>query len=176
MWRCITVLAIITWTGCGGTAYHPPAHAPERQTSSEVAAPFDTTWSVVVELFAIRRLPIARIDKTSGLVMASPIAVHPSDADRWADCGFLTDPERGRLQFLADRVDFGVLVRPMGDSSLVIITATWLTGSHASGECRSRNIWEPALVQTIKEAAERKHRMALKTVLRDPDPPMNHRK
>jgi hypothetical protein len=167
---------IVTWTGCGGTVYHPPPYAPERQATSEVAAPFDTTWNVVVELFTIRRLPIARIDKPGGLVVASPIAVHPSDADRWADCGSLTGPQRGTLQFLADRVDFGVLVRPMGDRSIVIVTATWLTGSHASGECRSRNVWEPALVQTIKETAERKHRMALKTVLQVPDQPTNHRK
>jgi hypothetical protein len=96
------------------------------------------------------------MDKTAGVIVAKPMPVHPSDADNWAACGYVTDPERGRLQLLADWADFGVLVRRMGDSSVVIVTANWMTGKHGGGECVSRNAWEMGLIRAIKTAAESK--------------------
>ncbi|HET9515905.1 MAG TPA: hypothetical protein VFO95_18375 [Gemmatimonadales bacterium] len=111
---------------------------------------------MAVELLTTRRLPIARMEKAAGIIVAGPIAVHPIDADNWAACGYMTEPVRGRLQFLADRVDFGVLVKPLGDGSAVTVTAHWMTGSHGGGECVSRNVWETGLIRAIKAAAERR--------------------
>jgi hypothetical protein len=119
------------------------------------------TWMVALELIATRRLPTARIDTSARLIVTSPIAVHPIDADRWAACGYMTDPASGRIQFLADRAEFSMLVRPLGDSSIVLVAATWMTGAHGGGECESRHAWELGLEGAIKATAERRY-----TVLR----------
>ena len=114
-------------------------------------------------MISTRRLPTARIDSSACLIVTSPIAVHPIDADKWAACGHMTDPKTGRIQFLADRAEFSVMVRALGDSSIVMVAALWMTGAHGGGECESRHVWEPGLERAIKTAAERRY-----TVVRQP--------
>src|SRR5216683_1655699 len=101
------------------------AHGPTTQVTPRdatvVNASFERTWSAVIDVFAERNIPIATIDKTSGLIATRPAAVAaPQDTVRtWVDCGNAW----GVYKFAY--AEYDVLVRGDSVRSTVKITVAW---------------------------------------------------
>lgn len=143
--RRIATLAVALLTAC---VPQPPEPAPARE-ATRVAVGFDQTWDAVIDHFAERTIPIATIDKASGLIATDRLRVSLSDGRRWADCG--TDGWDTPMS--AETVIYNVLVRGDESSSTVKVTASW-SNPDGQWECTSRGIYEAEAEASIKERAE----------------------
>jgi len=158
--RRTTVLAVAFVAACGFTGYVPPPPPTER-LALQTAAPFDRTWDAVIDVFAQRNLAIATIDRSSGLIVASPLALRRTDAITWAACGVWHEGMSGStVPIIASRAEFNVLVRTQAPGSMVRVSARWVAEApNATGStvvCQSRGVWEPSLEESIRAAAEKK--------------------
>jgi len=151
--RPITIMLLALLTACA--SYYPPtrgvALAPRAATL--VNETFDRTWQETVTDIAQRNIPIATIDKDSGLITSERISLLSADA-AWADCG-----REGDYLLPADYARFNVVVRDIapGQSS-VQITASFDSdhGPPLYGvvRCISRGVWESDAEAAIRQAAE----------------------
>ena len=122
--RGLAASAALLLAACGSTAprlgYSPPAPAPSPQGSAAaetgavtVAAPFDGTWSAVVQTLFERNLPVDTAEKDSGLVQTGELA---GEIGEDCDCGsYLGVPVGGYGTYGGDaRYTFQVLVERAG--------------------------------------------------------------
>ena len=153
--------------GCASSGFIAPRPAPER-TTTEIVASFDRSWDAVIDVFTKRNIPIATIDRTSGLIVASPLTVGAADGMLWADCGSVRTI-LGEKPLPATRGEFNVLVRANGATTRVRVTVRWSSVSPsfvaAGGEvlpgtniaCETRNVWEQQL-ETAAQAPPQRRR------------------
>lgn len=146
MYRTLA-LSTLALAGCITPA--PPAPAP---VATPVAAPFDKTWASVIDVFAAQNLPIATIDKASGLLVAQPMSLTSEQGRSWAACS------KGIAGSMAvNRVTFNVVVRPVSAGSTIQVNARWEYVSGATMmACNSTGVWEARLQLRVKDAAEGK--------------------
>lgn len=157
-------VAAIAIVGCMPRYVAPPP-APARSATT-VAASAGKTWESVIDVFTERHVPIRTMDRASGLIVAEPQRVDDANPDALADCGSMTN---GGAHLSPTDAVWNVLVR--GDSSASTVKATvrfsWTNaaarstadarpGGLATKPCESRGVWESALEQRIKAAAEAK--------------------
>lgn len=154
------LLVVVALSGCAGR-WTPPAPTPAR-ADTEVAASFDRTWDAVIDVFARRSIPIATIDRSSGLIVSARLAVDRRDAVLWSDCGApggYEGPGNERFRAYASLGDFNVLVRPRGDGAIVRVTIRY-AGPEPAGAtrfaCTSTGVYERDLEDRIRAAAERR--------------------
>jgi hypothetical protein len=157
MRRLTVISSLLAIAGCGSN-YFAATPAPERPVV-QVAVPFDKSWDAVIDVFAKRALPIATIDRSSGLIVASPLSVTQKNADLWASCGYIS-VSGTRYPFHASRGEFNVLVRPDPKGSTIRVTARWVYVPPRPSDpvygCETKNVWEQQLETSIKAAAEGK--------------------
>jgi hypothetical protein len=149
----VYVLVLVSLAAC--TTYTAPTPAPERQPTA-VVAPFDSTWQAVIDVFATRNIPIATIDKSSGIIVAQRLAVGATDALKYANCG-VVETLGQRAPYYATGGDFNVLVRSSGDGSTVRVTASWRSegGERSPMACQTTGQFETVLETSIRDAAQR---------------------
>lgn len=111
-----------------------------------VNAPFDRTWNAVIDIFTTSDLPIATIDKSSGLIAASSLGIGMTDGNNWASCPGIIGPP-------ASRGTFNVVVRQGVMGTDVRVTASF---SNQHAPCRSKGVFERWIQTRVKEAAEAK--------------------
>ena len=154
----ILVLLAGLWSCSGSRGYVAPAPAPQRTPASTVAT-FDQAWDAVIDVFAQRNIPIATIDRSSGLIAATSHGLASTDAIAWADCGIWKELWTGSVPIIANRAEFNVLVRRQTGGASVRVTARWVAEAPnpagATVTCQSRNVWEPGLEASIKSVAEK---------------------
>lgn len=141
--RFSAALFLVAVSGCVPT---PPAPAPIRE-ATPVGASFEETWAAAIDHFAESNVPIATIDKASGLIATHQLSVTPGDAAEFADCGVsgLGAP------ILASSVVYNVLVRGDAVASTVKVTASW---AGAPTPCSTRGTWESIAELFIRERSE----------------------
>ena len=105
--RPVLLLAL---TGCTPVVTVPPP--PPERLALGVQAPFDRTWEAVIDVFATRSIPIATLDRSSGLVMALPLTVTGTESLKWANCPKVEGALSG-YTYYPHRADFNVLVRSL---------------------------------------------------------------
>jgi hypothetical protein len=143
----------------GGVActYGPTTPVTPRD-ATPVNASFERTWRAVIDVFAERNIPIATIDKTSGLIATTVLTVEvPEDtAVAWADCGSAT----GGV-WPVTRATYNVLVRGDSVRSTAKVTVRWafwralgIFGVQTH-ECVTKHVWERAAEANIKARAEK---------------------
>jgi hypothetical protein len=104
----------------------------------------------VIDEFADRNIPIATIERASGLIATEQLSVG-SDARGEADCGRLN----GR-RLLPTHAIYNVLVRGDAARSTVKATMRWIRVTNEGAEtCATLHRWEAALEDRIKQRAER---------------------
>lgn len=151
----LLVASCVTATSCA--VRRPPApEAPRSPTIVE--APVDLLWDVVVEHLADQNVPIAQIERASGLVTTPVIPVPDSVGLEYADCGAFGSAQ-GRTtgksrEIAATAVVYNVLVRGDDQTSTVRVTASWQPPDEAPYTCSSRGTWESDAELAIKARAE----------------------
>lgn len=128
----------------------PPGPPPAPMVALEVMAPFDRTWNAVIDIFALQQIPIATLEKASGLIVANPLYVSRQNGIGWADCG-----SRMGEAIPATRATFNVVVRAVGTASSVRVTASWATIG-AESYCVTTGEWEKNFQNSVKRSAEAK--------------------
>ena len=148
--------------GCMPKAPPPPA-APVPRPETHVAVSFGHTWDAVIAHFAANSIPIATIDRSSGLIVTSPLFVGVSDAIRWAWCGWESASnykQSLKAEWLVvgpSSATYNVLVRGDSVASTLRVTTRWIAPiipSTRGSECISRDVFEPTLEQALKSRAE----------------------
>ena len=137
----------VTWVLAACASVPAKTYAsPEPVT---IAAPFDRTWSAVIDHFAEQSVPIKTIEKASGLIVTEPMAVSPAYGRTIADCGqaFAGTP------WDVSRASYNV--RVTGDSirTTIRVTAMFVPESQYA-TCNSRGVYERELMQFVKARAE----------------------
>jgi hypothetical protein len=132
--------------GCA-VASPPKSVAPAREPTA-VRAPFAKTWDAVIDVFADQNIPIATIDRSSGLIATSRLAV-PRSGHTWADCGVSSfgDPAGPNAAI------YNVLVRGDSIRTTVKVTVSWaLEGSPF--DCVTKGTWESQTEERVAAKAE----------------------
>jgi hypothetical protein len=121
-----------------------------------VDAPFDRTWTALIDVFGDRNVPIRTLERASGFVATDRLTVGAHDGVVWADCG--TDMGE-RLP--AEYAIYNVRVRGDSVQSTVQVTVLWTASYQAlrnsrvlTKECVSTGIWEQESEAAIKLRAE----------------------
>lgn len=103
-------------------SYVPPVQTAPRPATT-VNAPFDSTWNAVIDAVARLNLPVATIDRASGLLVPKTRIYLPADsaaALRYADCGHDRSGFGSAVTLYYRRptsADFNIVVRPAGERS-----------------------------------------------------------
>jgi hypothetical protein len=128
-----------------------------------VSASFGKTWDAVIDVFAVRNIPIRTLERVSGLIAAEPASVEGFDPRKehpWADCGTVDVGGRNGRTFTQPASAF-YNVRVKGDSarSSVLVTINWkhyatIGKERTLVECATRSVWETQLAEEIKTRAE----------------------
>ena len=142
-------IAISAFAAAACAGYQPPPPATPRD-GTDVRASFARTWDSVIDEFADRNIPIATIERASGLIATEQLSVG-YEARGEADCGRLN----GR-RLLPTHAIYNVLVR--GDSSRSTVKATmrWTRVTNEGAEtCATLQRWEATLEDRVKQRAER---------------------
>ena len=158
--KALAIAALLTVAAC--VKVTPPRTAPVRPTM-QVAAPFAATWDAVIDLFASRNIPIQTLDRSSGLIVAQMSFVPEHGAPAWADCGTRSIPGVSSLEVRTERLapthaEMNILVRSTDAGSTVRATVRWTRRGPDVPEpllCETTNVWESALEDGIRAAAER---------------------
>jgi hypothetical protein len=87
---------------------------------AELQASFDRTWVATLDALADERIPIATVDKASGLVTSGPFKVDHAKAATWGNCG--SDP---MIPMSITDGTLSVLVRGTNAATTVRITPRW---------------------------------------------------
>lgn len=142
----------ITCVLAGCATAIPPATAIER-VAAPVAAPFAKTWEASVDAFADKNIGVRTIDRSSGLIVADPVALpflsrNPRTPLALADCG------RNEFGYYEQPANATYNVRVRGDSvrSTVLVTVRWTMMS--STVCTSTGVWEREFEKLVKAKAE----------------------
>jgi hypothetical protein len=144
--------------------YRPPP-TPTPRGASQVSASMGETWDAVIDLFAMRNIPIRTIERASGLIGTEPLDV--GDEGRpWANCGAVNGRVRG-----PNRATYNVLVRGDSNEASVRATVLWIrvTGDE-SVECTSTYVWERELESGVKTRAELQLRRKVRPARQAPEP------
>lgn len=142
----LLLAALPVIAACTGRPPAPPAPV----AAVAVAAPFAATWDAVVDIMASQNIPITTIDRASGFVATSELAVGP-EGKAWADCG-----TGGGNPFTPERATYNVRVRETPAGSTVQATVRW-TSEPVTGmviTCSTTGQWETAFAGAVKAAAE----------------------
>jgi hypothetical protein len=130
----------------GCVAPTPPPPAPIRD-AAVVATDFQHTWDAAIDHFAEGNIPIATIERASGILATSRLSVGRELARQFSDCG---KNEWGAARY-ATSVVYNVLVRGDSSGSTVRVTASWSTPDM---ECSTTGAWEAATEEAIQARAE----------------------
>lgn len=152
--RIAALVAVLANSACMPAVM--PAPAPVR-APTKVAAPYARTWDAVIESFATRNIPIATIDRTSGLIATDRLSVAAKESAKsthlWADCGRDIMGNYPGPTFAR----YNVLVRGDSTSSTILVTVRWegaeVLGQKAQFECTTRGLWEGDMEAAIAAAA-----------------------
>lgn len=132
----------------------PPAPVPVQREATPVHASLGRTWDAVIAHFAAHSVPIATIDRSSGLIVTDRMFVSPDDAYQWGWCGWWWDDAAPKGQHWKingpSSGSYNVLVRGDSTSSTIRITARWTLEGR---ECVSRDVYERNLESAIIERA-----------------------
>jgi hypothetical protein len=142
-------------TACAGPPPTPPEPAPP-DIASFVSATFDLTWTAARDHLATAGIPLAYVDRGSGVITTERVAVPPSEAMEYADCGSAPGGA-GAAPYLASTVVYDVAVMDEGSSSTVLVTASW--NPEVPGgpfPCETKRVWEAEAQEAIRLAAEAK--------------------
>jgi hypothetical protein len=154
--RLLVLCLYVAACGPKRPAVLAPTPAPPR-TATEVRASFGATWAAAIDAFAESTVPIATIDRSSGLLVPASGLYFGGKADTtYADCGQQLELVRGKTWEYRPVIpsDARYNVRIKGDSakSSVQVNSLYLS---AVGACVSRGRWEDRIEQNIKQRAER---------------------
>ena len=129
--------------GCAGKHVSPLTPPPYR---TEVAAPYQATWTATVKALARQNTPLRAIARDSG-VIASDEFVTPIGV--YADCGSLGGD---RLEGEA-LVSYTLFATSNGDGTRLQINSKMRTFGHGKGsyQCVSTLRFEANLVDAIRE-------------------------
>jgi hypothetical protein len=124
-----------------------------------IAASFGKTWDAVIDVFAVKNIPIRTLERVSGLIAAEPLSVegvaegkeHP-----WADCGS-TVVHVKKFPVQPNSAFYNVRVKGDSTNSSVLVTVLWKHipyGDLPSTTCNTKGIWETDVESEIKQMAE----------------------
>lgn len=149
-WLCGSILFVIL--ACMRTI--PPA-PPVPRDAMNVAAPFDRTWSAVIDVFAAKNIPIRTLDRSSGFIATDRLSVGSGTLGRephpYADCG------SAQLLGYYPPTDatYNIRVKGAASSSTVQVNVLWVsTIPPSSPQCSTKGVWETELESAIKARAE----------------------
>src|SRR5688572_31837548 len=152
----VNLLPLVMLAACAKAGYVPPRPAPARAPTT-VAANFDRTWEAVIDIFAKQTIPIATIEKASGIVAATSNLRGVGD---YANCGAIQNLWGDRSTVYATRGEFNVIVRTVGTGSTVLVTARFThipaDPRGITADCVSRGTFEKYFEDSVKAAAEGK--------------------
>lgn len=135
-----TLFAVLSCAAC----YTPPPTVTVAPV--ELAASYDRTWDAVVQALAEQGIPVATIDKASGVLTSAPVKVESVNASRWGHCG--SDPA---IPMRVTDATVSVLVRGTATATTVRLSPRW---SMVSGEnamvCATTGVWERELEAQIR--------------------------
>ncbi|GLQ20395.1 hypothetical protein ACFFUB_02385 [Algimonas porphyrae] len=123
--------------------------------SRSVDATFDRTWESVISYFAENNIPIATLEKDSGIIVAKNERYTPGAMKTFADCAsaFMMTNDVGQI-------DVNVFVRPVDDNTTSVQVNTSYSmrqsgayGSSAVETCNSNGTLEEALLDRIERDA-----------------------
>jgi hypothetical protein len=155
----VRTAACVLLAGCSSPAYQPPPRPAPRE-ASHVVASMGQTWNAVIDVLALRNIPIRTFERASGLIVTDELRVG-DEGGAYASCGTVD----GKV-LPPDRATYNVLVR--GDSSQATVRTTVLwsrTEEPGAADCASSYIWERALETDVKARAERQGRMVAREMV-----------
>lgn len=160
MRKVLLTIGALALGGCASTRNATPF----QMADTYIKAPYDAVWQSAVAYFADARVPIATIDKQSGLIASRQVSLSKDQMIRWLDCGSYGD--RPMVNKLADDwklsavVDFNVFMRPLTDSTSARVNLTVSAQSQqvfsmamGKAQCESSGAFEKALVAHLAESA-----------------------
>ncbi len=130
-----------------GCALTPPP-APVPRFAMPVSAGFDAVWDAVIDHFADSNIPIATIERASGLIASYRLDVGLTSGFIYADCG-----RSWQGPIPAEYAVYNVVARGDERAATLRVTALWSTPS-APFECSTRGVWEDQTERAIKAKAE----------------------
>lgn len=136
--------------------YQPPP-PPEPREATNVSASMGQTWDAVIDLFALRNIPIRTIERVSGIITTENLSVDPEDGVAWGDCG-----KEGRVRYRPNMGIYNILVRGDSAHSTVRATVRWAHWrlKDPTLDCTSTHVYERDLEHIVKTQAEKAHRTA----------------
>jgi hypothetical protein len=154
--RLLPLAALTTLAACHITPPAPPA----PRTAMPVVASFGRTWDAVIDVFAEDGIPIATMDRASGLIVPAVSARVVGTPERgpldYADCG----KNGSGSPIVANQARFNVVVRGDSAQSTVQVRAFYqwvsppLLGETSAIECSTTGRYETRAETAIKARAE----------------------
>ncbi len=150
--RTLLAAAALALGACG-RLYVSPLQPPPYRT--EIAAPYERTWSAIVRALAQQNVPLRAIARDSG-VIASDEFITPINL--YADCG-----QVGGDQLEGEAVvSFTLFAEPNGRTTRVQVNAKMRTHAHRRGtsgklrptpvyQCASTGRFEANLLDSVRE-------------------------
>ena len=171
----VSVVGLVALAACGPTGYVRPFVQPLTRPATQVAAPFDSTWSAVIGIFAAKSIGIRTIEKASGIIVAELATVGfenrmtvldslgnarteqgvPVTVPMYADCGLNYVAGR-RVDLNPTDASFTVFVTPSAAGSALRVTMRYRTvftgalNAAQTAECQSTGRWESELEELIQ--------------------------
>lgn len=130
----------------------PPEVAAPARDATPVQASFDAAWDAAIDHFAENNIPIATIERASGIIATTQLGVDPEIAEVSSDCG-TGSGVNSTIRLRATRAVYNVLVRGDASSATVRVTVSW-SNPLAAFECVTTGAWEKDTEAAIKERAE----------------------
>ena len=128
--------------------YEPPPPAEPRE-GTRVSASIGQTWDAVIDLFALRNIPIRTIERASGIIATEGLRVGP-EGILWAYCG-----KTGGDKYYPTTAIYNVLVRGDSTNSTVRTTVRWgHVDVDRNLDCTSSYTWELEFEHDVKTRAE----------------------
>jgi hypothetical protein len=154
--QLLPLAALTTLAACHMTPPAPPA----PRTAMPVTASFGRTWDAVIDVFAEDGIPIATMDRASGLIvpaLSSRVVGTPERGPLdYADCGSNIQHQ----PIVASQARFNVVVRGDSTQSTVQVRSffEWvsppLMGERNTIECSTTGRYETRAETAIKARAE----------------------
>ena len=129
-----------------------PPQPPAPRDATPVAASFDATWDATIDHFAENNIPIATIERASGIIATTELRVDREVAEESSDCG-TGQGISSDMRFHATTAVYNILVRGDGRSSTVRATVSWVNPA-ANFECVTTGVWEAGTEEAIRVRAE----------------------
>jgi hypothetical protein len=142
--RTTVLVGSLSLAACGP---YPPKTYPTPEPVP-IRASFDDTWNAVIDHFAVTLIPIATIEKASGLIVTEPFNFGRTISPDVADCGtdWIGAPAQATL------VRHNVRVRGDSTGSQIRVTALFVGGG--AFRCTSKGRYEHDLMSIVKFEAE----------------------